>query len=440
MSGARPDLGPALAEVVGPAHVVTGGPAAAYTVDDATPRWVVFPGTLEELARCLALAHAEGLAVAPAGAGTRLSWGGRPARLDLVVSLRRLDRVLQHEPADLTLAVEAGMPLGRLNGILAAERQRLPLDPPQARRSTLGGLIATNASGPYRTRYGTLRELVLGLTVVQADGTVLRIGGRVVKNATGYDLPRLHVGALGTLGVVAAANLRLHPVPEVETTWVFGFPTVEAAVDGALAVLDAPVVPSRLQLLDAGALGAAGLGGAVPAALAVSVGSVPEAVRAQGVRIETLCRQAGAMLLAPPPDPEAFWLRVSEAAWPADPQAEVVLRVGVRSTDLPWALREVQAAAGDGRLVRATAEVADGVLHPVLTGLPGTRLAAMVGRVRERLAAVGGTCLVEHAPAAAKDGLDVWGDPGAALALMRGLKAELDPRGILNPGRFVGGI
>jgi glycolate dehydrogenase FAD-binding subunit len=238
-SPSRLDVEAALAAVVGSAHVRGGDAADAFVIDGRRPHWAVFPGSVGEVARCLAIAHAERLAVAPVGAGTRLGWGAPPWALDLVLSLARLDRIVAHEPADLTASVEAGVPLERLNAVLVPHRQRLPLDPARADRSTIGGLIATGASGPYRARYGTMRELMLGVTVVRADGTVVQGGGRVVKNATGYDMPKLHVGALGTLGVIVGVHLRLHPVPAREATWCVALPSVEVALDAALALLDA---------------------------------------------------------------------------------------------------------------------------------------------------------------------------------------------------------
>jgi len=419
------DLDAALAGIVGATHVLAGAAAGPFAVDGRVPRWAVEPASVDEVSRCLALASAHRLLVAPLGRGTRRHWGQVPRPLDLVLSLRRLDRILAYEPADLTCSVEAGVTLGQLDAALQAYRQFLPLDPPRAEASTIGGIVATAASGPYRARYGTIRDLLLGVTVVQADGTVVKGGGRVVKNVTGYDMPKLYVGALGTLGVVVVAHLRLHPRPAAEATRVFGFRSAEAALEAALAVMDAPLVASRLQLANEPDGGS----------LAVMVGSVADGVRAQEARIAALCERGGGTVRSIGGAPEAWWARVREAAWPEGPEC-LALRIGVRPTDVVKALRAVEAAA-DGA-VRATAEVANGVLHVVLSR-PGD-VAARLARVREGVGALGGTCVVEHAPLAVKPSLDVWGDVGPALGPMRRLKAELDPQGMLNPGRYVGGI
>lgn len=432
------DVGAALGAVVGGAQVLAGEAAGAFAIEGRAPRWVAFPGSADEVSRCLALAAAEGLAVAPTGQGTRRHWGGTPRALDLVVSLRRLDRILAHEPADLTMSVEAGVTLGAVNAHIGPYRQLLPLDPARAAGSTVGGIVATAATGPYRARYGTIRDLLLGVTVAQADGTLVTGGGRVVKNATGYDMPKLQVGALGTLGVVVSAHLRLHPAPAEERSWLYGFPGPEALLESALGILDAPLVVSRLTFVDRATLGLTGHAATPPAALAVTIGSVPDGARAQGERVAAICRSGGATAL-PLAEPEAWWRRVSDAAWGSPPEPTLVLRIGVRTTDVVKALRAVEAAV-DGMSRRASAELANGVLHVVLAGRGLEEAGALLGRVRASLAPLEGTCVVEHGPAAVKAALDVWGDVGPALAAMRGLKAELDPQNMLNPGRFVGGI
>ncbi|MGH7319527.1 MAG: FAD-binding oxidoreductase [Candidatus Rokuibacteriota bacterium] len=435
---ARPAVGAALAAVVGETHVWTGERAAAFAVDGLVPRWVAFPGRVEEMSRCLALATAEGLAVSPTGSGTRLHWGNPPRALDVVLSLRRLDRILAHEPADQTISVEAGARLLTLNDRLRAYRQCVPLDPARAEEATVGGLIATGASGPYRARYGTMRELLLGLTLVQADGTIVKGGGQVVKNVTGYDMPKLHVGGLGTLGVVVATHLRLHPVAVEERTWLFGFSSAESLLDAALSIMDAPLVVSRLQLVNGATLAACGQVGPTPAGLAVTIGSVSDGVRTQGAQVEAICSRGGGAALSLG-DSVEWWGRVRKASWPDEPASGLTLRIGTRPSDVVKALRVIEAVALAG-MVRATAEVANGVLRVALPGRVASEVPPLVARIREGLAPLGATCVVEHAPLSAKATLDVWGEVGPALGLMRGLKAELDPRGVLNPGRFVGGI
>jgi glycolate oxidase FAD binding subunit len=432
-------LGQALGEAAAPGAVVSGAAVESRTVAGVRPRFLVEPTTVSGVSRVLALASARGLAVAPTGHGTRLHWGAPPQRLDVVLSLAKLDRVLAHEPTDLTLSVEGGATLSALNGTLDAYRQFVPLDPAHPESSTVGGLIATGAAGPYRARYGTMRDLLLGVTVVRGDGTVVKGGGRVVKNVTGYDIPKLHVGALGTLGVIVEAHLRLHARPAEERSWALGFASAEAALDAALDARDTAVVLSRCQIVTAGALRALGEPDPPAAALAATIGSVPEAVRSQGARLAEIAGRAGSAAVEVP-DADAWWRRIAEVTWPEDPAHQLSLRIGARPTDTVKALRAVEAAHPGRGDILATIDVATGVLHAAVRPLEASGAVRLVTRVREALAPLDATCVVEHAPGNARASLDVWGGAGAAIEPMRRLKRELDPAGVLNPGRYVGGI
>lgn len=433
------DLGRLLEEAVAPGAVLAGDRAAAHAVDGVRPRFVATPGTVDGVSRVLALASDRGLAVVPTGGGARLGWGTPPRRLDIVLSLARLDRILAHEPADLTLSVECGVTLEALDSVLRPHRQFVPIDAARPRASTIGGLIATGAAGPYRARYGTMRDLLLGVTVIRADGTLVRGGGRVVKNVSGYDIPKLHVGALGTLGVVVEAHLRLHPRPVEERTWILRLPSAQAALETALEIRGTPVVLSRCQLFTVATLRA--LGDIAPrgGALAVTVGSVPAAVSAQGTSIAEICRRTGGTMVEVT-GADGWWQRAGELTCPDAGAPTLALRIGARPTDVVKALRTVEAVAPAGSELRAAADLATGVLHATLTPVDASHVAGVVERTREGLAALGASCVVEHAAEPAKPGLDVWGDVGPALGAMRRLKGELDPTGVLNPGRYVGGI
>src|SRR5262245_14456366 len=201
-----PALASALAPIVAD-HALLDEPqeCAAYAVQGITPACVAAPGSLDELSAVMHVAHEQRAAVAPWGGGTQQSIGNPPTRLDLVVRTERLNQVLVHEPDDLTISVAAGITIGALREHLARHRQMLPIDPPLPARATLGGLLATGMDGPRRLGYGTLRELLIGITVVEADGRISRGGGMVVKNVSGFDMMKLYRGSLGTLAIIASA-------------------------------------------------------------------------------------------------------------------------------------------------------------------------------------------------------------------------------------------
>ena len=209
-----------LLAIVGVESVQAMSALDAYNVDGRAPWAVIIPGDINQLAAVLALAHREKLAVVPWGGGTTMAMGHPPERLDLVLSLARLDRVLEHEPADLTACVQAGITMAALQAQLGSRRQWWPVDPPLAATATVGGVLASNASGPKRLLYGTARDLLIGITVVHADGAISKAGGKVTKNVTGYDMMKLYIGSLGTLAVIAEATLKLRPIPLIqELTW-----------------------------------------------------------------------------------------------------------------------------------------------------------------------------------------------------------------------------
>ncbi|HKZ08663.1 MAG TPA: FAD-binding oxidoreductase [Methylomirabilota bacterium] len=432
----------ALEAIAGPGRVCAEASAlAGAAVDGVIPRWIVRAAAVEQVARVLALASSESLAVAPRGAGSSLGLGAPPRRLDLVLDLSRLDAVLDYVPEDMVASVQAGISLDALAGRLGQYGQRLPLDPAPGGMRSVGGVLATAASGPLRVRYGTGRDLLLGVRFVQADGVITWGGARVVKSVTGYDVPKLLVGSLGTLGVIVEATLRLHPITSAWGAWLWRFDAVPSAAAFIAAVVDSAIQPERVVLLDgAAAAVAAGEEARAEAAVAVSVASTAEAVAAQREALGALATRhdgraseigAGA------------WARLSEAL-----TGPVVLRLAGEPARLgPWMVSLAHVARDGGVDLLSIGEAGGGVIRAALrtragAGVPAPSwLAGAVASLRASLEPEGGSLVVERAPRAVKDALDVWGPVAPeALALMRRLKSEFDPAGILNPGRFVGGL
>src|SRR6266852_613215 len=224
-----------------------------YAVDGLLPRLVVIPDSVEQVAQIVALTNQQGLKLLTRGGGSRINLGGIPEQIDILLETTKLTRLLEHEAPDLTCHVEAGITLAELQTKLATKGQRLALDPPNTQQATIGGILASNASGPKRLRYGTARDLVIGLRVVQASGEVARSGGSVVKNVAGYDLNKLYIGSLGTLGVIVEANFKLQPLPIVERTLLLTYTNAIEAMQTIIAILGSSLTPSALELIDAGA-------------------------------------------------------------------------------------------------------------------------------------------------------------------------------------------
>lgn len=430
-------IGEALVGIVGRDRVMDD-PArlVASAVDGVVPRWVVHASVIEHVSAVLALASEEALAVVPRGSGSALDLGHPPARADVVLDLRGMDRVIEDRPDDLTASVEAGLTAGALAARLAPRGQWLPVDPPGRSSRTLGGLVATAAHGPLRARYGTLRDFLLGVRFVQADGVVTWGGARVVKSVTGYDVPKLMVGSLGTLGVLCELTLRLHPMPEAQATRVLTFGSATAAGAFVARLLDSCLEPNRVEFLNGTVLGRLGLDARVPAAIAVSIGSVEAAVRAESAAIEALARAEGGQ---PASHREDFW----DAYAVTITDAVLVLHVATLASRLADTVRSVERVAAEvasGESVGITGCAALGTLDVLVGGSALPVAARFVERVREAVAEVGGHATLRRAPLAIRRAVDPWGpiEPGP-MGLMKALRDEFDPARVLNPGRFVGG-
>jgi glycolate oxidase FAD binding subunit len=428
-------LAAALAAIVGPAGA-SDAPAArqAAAVDGREPQIVVRPRTLDEAARIVAVAHDEKLAVVPRGGGTALALGVPIERVDLVLDLAGLDAIVEHNPEDMTATVQAGVTAGALAARLAAHGQTLPLDPPGWNGRTLGGIAATAASGPLRARYGTMRDLLLGVRFVQADGVVTWGGARVVKSVTGYDVPKLLVGSLGTLAVLGELTLRLHPLPESEATCVVAVRSIDAAQELAALIVDSTLQPNRLELLDAAALAASGLPPA-PAGVVVSFASVAPAVRAQQAAIAAA---AGRMRTRAETMGPGFWRTYDRMLAGT---GTTRLAVSTLATRVAATLEEARAALSGAGGVVMTGCASLGLLRVAIEQGAPALLAAAIERLRAFVAVDDGSVVIERGAPALRTDVDPWGAvPPPSLALMRALKQEFDPDRTLNPGRFVGGI
>jgi glycolate oxidase FAD binding subunit len=406
------------------------------TVDGVPVGRVARPGSVEEASQVLRAAADDGLAVAFSGGGSKLGLGNPPERVDLLVSTERMDQVLEHAAGDLVVRAQAGVRLADLQQLLAPAGQWLALDPPEP-RATLGGVVAANASGPRRLRYGTVRDLIIGITVVLADGTVARAGGKVVKNVAGYDLAKLFCGSLGTLGMVAEVIFRLHPVPAAAAVVTVALDAPERVGQATRRLLRSALEPSAIELkLDEWGW---------PGRLTVVFEGIRPGVDAQAAAAAELLGQVGEAAVAGPGETDAALSQLG--ALPFE-KAELAFKATCPPAELPAVLGDlgggqqreggsVSAHAGTGILWLASG-AREGDLRADSPFLPG--LVRWIAETREGLAARGGSLVVVKAPLHLKRQVDAWGPAGDALGLMRRVKERFDPERRMSPGRFVGGI
>jgi glycolate oxidase FAD binding subunit len=401
-----------------PGHEIKVDEQRRLSVDGLLPSTVMRPQDAADAARGLHLCDLAPAAVVVWGGGTQIGLGAPPRRYDVAFSTERMTRLLEYEPADLTCRVEAGMRLSDLQAALGAQGQRLPIDPPHPQRATIGGIVAANSNGLTRGRYGTVRDWVIGIAVAYPSGKVARAGGKVVKNVAGYDLMKLHIGALGTLGVVVEVNFKVQARPEMDATLLAQFDAPAAALEVGFKLAHQYLAPAAAVVLDRDA------GRWTLALMLEGYAREVAAAKDQAVRI---VREAGGAV-DEPDIPAGFWDAARD--WSSASDDEVVLRVIVPLTASPLVMAAVPPGA------RVLAQPASGVVD---VRVPAQLAAQTLTRLR---AAAGpeGQVVVTAAPVALKASLDVWGPPPPGFAIMRALKQALDPNGILNPGRFVGGI
>lgn len=449
--GVSPNISPAVLEtawndlrtLVGDEHM---RPAHAEdAVDGIVPQMVLVPGNADEVAAALKIATGAGLKVIPHGGGSKMDWGNRLPRNnewgnsergsgELILSTRRLNRVVEHAWGDMTATVEAGCTFQVFQQMLAEHGQRLALDPLWPDRATIGGILTTNDSGPLRVRFGSLRDLIIGITLALPDGTLAKSGGKVVKNVAGYDLPKLATGSLGTLGVITQAIFRLHPVPRESGT--LSFSTSATGPSDSRASENQRINALLLVIQDCNM---------VPTGVQVRAGSslTPELdIRFEGTgagceaQIEQTMRIAsGARRIESPTD---VWNARSMLWSGAEPSA--MCKFSLLPADLGIFLDLIQKTSEELRLNWRLVAQAVGVGYLRLEGPDVAALLNAIKELRKDLESRGGSFAVLHCPLEIKSKIDVWGSAGDALPLMKRIKAQFDPTGVLNPGRFIGGI
>ncbi len=414
-----------------------------------TPARVERPNSLDDLSKALAEAHRQGLACIPVGGGTRLAAGNTPERYDVAIDLAGMSSMIDHVPGDLTAVVDAGVRIQRLQEILATSGQRLPFEIAHPHKATVGGALASNPLNLTGILFGSIRDWVLGMKVVLADGTTTKTGGRVVKNVQGYDLHRLHTGAFGTLGVIAEVALKLLPIPDTTRTVAAWFASSQDAAVAAKTILDSPIEPEALTILagpeaQPGTLGAAqpkdGIAGSTAALLARLAGG-PAAVSRQ---VDMVTGAAGAAAadgyeIIYPQEAEPLWAIARGESF--DPNG-LTARITVKPSAIPNLLEEIEkrGAAGLTKPPSYAAHPGFGaaiVNWPLAKDQDARDAARFAFTMAERHR---GHAVIETCPAAIKPEIDVFGTIGPSLEIMKRMKQQFDPARILSPGRFAGRI
>ncbi|MGB2692150.1 MAG: FAD-binding oxidoreductase [Thermodesulfobacteriota bacterium] len=416
----------------------------AFSIDGVLPQIVMSPNNVDQVSEIMKLAFKDSLSVIPWGAGTKSALGNKPQRADIILSTKNLDRIVEHGASDLVATTECGITLKKFQKALNIENQFLAVDPPHvSRKATIGGIIATNDSGPERLRYGTVREFLIGLKVVMADGSIFKGGSKVVKNVAGYDLPKLYVGSLGTLGIIVEATFRLYPVPEYSGTYIASFPSLDDCQETILRLLDSNLVMTSLELLNPDLSASLAKRNDLDIddstySLAIGIRNVEKAVKEQISSAKKVCEQNNAKGFLITGTPEVkLWEDIRNLPWNLIKAQRVVCKAGVVVSQIPQVLKAIkQLSDENGVKTYVSVRAGSGICVIAVKG-EGPSVKNVLTQLRDFITSIDGHLVLLEAPSEIKNGFDVWGEIGSGLGIMKRIKANYDPNNLLNPGRFI---
>ena len=462
---ATTSLASRLGDISGGSNVI-GEPAqlVAYGIGGNAPAAAVKPGSREEISEIVKFAAAEKPAIVPCGARSKLSMGAPPSRYDVALDLTRLDHIVAYDPSDLTLSVEPGIPLQRLAGVLAGHRQFLPLAIPFWSRATAGGTIVAGVDSPLRQAYGTARDFLLGVEFVTGEGVHAKSGGTVVKNVAGYDLHKLMIGSLGTLGIVTRINFRTFPAPAPTRVFACSSDAVDGVLEMQRRAGESPLRPLTMEVLSPGAVEM--LASSVAARVEAGPAPVDRLPKSQWAFLATfsgagaaldryerelrqIADQAGCAscaIFGDDQNPASFGrLREFVSIALESSPAATIIKVGVVRSKLKDVLAVAESTAQANELRWAAQAGGSGVAHLALLAnardeQSRVRVASASERTVAACAQLGGNVTIPWRPSEWKSAMNVWGPERGDFAQMRRLKQVFDPAGILAPGRFAGGI
>ncbi|WP_026581207.1 FAD-binding oxidoreductase [Bacillus sp. J33] len=406
---------------------------------------IVYPKTEEDITAVLNYANTSGLTVNIMGGGTKRGFGGLNERADILLSLEKYTGIVEHTPGDMTLTVKAGTAFKELQDYLAKHNQKVSLDPFWPEMATIGGVVAANESGPKRLGYGSARDAVIGLRTVYPDGKIIRSGGRVVKNVAGYDMNKLFIGSMGTLGAVSEITLKLRPLPKCESLAIISFPqgNLEEIRAFAVKVLDSMIEPVTLELLNPKLSDK--LGGTSSYTLAISFEDVESSVRYQEDFIKNILPGDAVLKINSKEEADLFWSRFYHHApngtvkeLPAETEAS--FKIGTLNLNALNVIKELELLRD---LYNVSIESHGGLGHGLSqTTIRGAAsdVAAAAANVRQIAQKSGGYAIAKHLPFELRKEISVWGEKPAYFFLLQGIKEKVDPNKTLNPNRFVGGI
>lgn len=434
MNVASEHLAARLEAELGSEAVATSPPTlACYAVDGKSPSILCVPREVEHVSAALRICAETEASVIPWGGGTAVGLGNITRRVQVVIALERLDKLIEHDDANLTATTQAGMKVAALQKILGQQNQFLAIDPPFPDLATIGGVVAANTNGARRMMYGSVRDLVIGMKMVLASGRQIKAGGKVMKNVAGYDMCKLFIGSLGTLGVITGVTFKMAPIPESTATLAAWGPLAQG-LELVQELSRTALLPAAIAILSTDVAKAVGITGI--AAIAVWAEGFEEAVARHLQDLQALAGRVGLNYeILRDESHQRLWEHVRDFG---ANRGNVVYRVTVPLASLADVVTKIDHWSGSEYPARYVVHAGSGTVWISLDADPSS--AAWFPRLIALAQGHRGHAVMAAAPPALKDGVDVWGPLPPSLAIMREIKLKFDPQGILSPGRFIAGL
>ncbi|MFO8165514.1 MAG: FAD-binding oxidoreductase [Thermodesulfobacteriota bacterium] len=444
-----------LEEIVGGDYIISDpGKLKDFSLDGKVPKVLVYPGNEDEISKVVKLANKEGWSVIPWGGGTKIGLGGIPRQVDIVISLSRLNSVTDLDLGNLTITAQAGITLNEVQKTLASKGRGyfIRLDPPFSKFATLGGIVATNSNGPSRFLYGSLRDMILGIGFIASNGDIIGVGGKTAKNVSGYDVDKLLIGFLGTLGIITGITFKLFPLPEKSATIAVIFSSLENTHDFTSGMLNSNLFPASMEILNVMAMHELSMD--IPDngkyAVAICAEGVEESVNRQLKDIEEMGKNSKALEVRSylGEDHVHFWDLLSD--FPKVVAERYPYGIACKSNFLISKFAEMvkvweDRTTNNGLSCALISRAGNGLLYSYILIEDNIKkhldtVVHFLEDMTEEAVQRDGNVVIEFAPVALKERISVWGRLRDDFKIMHGLKKQIDPAGILNPGRFVGGI
>ncbi len=446
-----------LREIAGKATVIQDRDKLdAYALDGKRPKVIVSPRTMDEVSKIISYANQQRLAVIPMGNGTKIGMGGIPKKMDIVLLTRRLSRITDCDIDNLTFSAESGITLNEVQKHLAKEGRGyfLPLDPSFTDKATLGGIVATNSSGPKRLLYGTARDLIIGMKTVFPNGDIVVSGGKTVKNVSGYDMCKLLIGSFGTLGIICEVTFKILPLPEKEATLLVPFKTLVEADGFVQEVTRSQLIPASVEMLNATAVTKmkyrVSLPGEGKYVVAIGLEGVAESVERQVLEMSALGKKHGALETAPLDSGKnnAFWnaFRDFSKGLAKGYPGLITLKSNFLISKCGKVIESYEKISKSmGMDCAFICHSGNGILYSYVMADENGRsktetLVKLIKKLTSEAVKNEGNLVVESSPFSIRKKVDVWGKSRSDHQVMRRIKKQVDPSGVLNPGRFLGGI